>query len=143
MIIRDAGIADFDAVYALNQEFARLYKAEDKLTLTKEQLIADRDLFHCRVAEVDDKVVGFSTCFTAYYTWVGKALYLDDLFVSESHRGQSIGDKLLDDVIEKARKLNCVRVVWQVSDWNKKAHAFYERKGAIIERGELNCVYRL
>lgn len=143
MIIRDASITDFDAVYALNQEFARLYKSEDKLTLTKEQLIADRDLFHCRVAEVGGKVVGFSTCFMAYYTWVGKALYLDDLFVTESHRDQNIGDKLLNDVIEKAGELNCVRVVWQVSDWNKKAQAFYKRKGAIIERGELNCVYRL
>lgn len=143
MTIRTATLEDFDAVYALNQEFARLYNAEDKLTLTKEQLIADRDLFHCRVAVVDEKIVGFSTYFTAYYTWVGKALYLDDLFVTESYRGRSIGDQLLDDVIEKAREMNCVRVVWQVSEWNKKAQEFYKYKGAIVEEGELNCVYRL
>lgn len=143
MEIRTATVEDFDAIYALNQEFAELYNAMDKLTLTKEQMIADKDLFHCRVAIVDDKIVGFSTYFPAYYTWVGKALFLDDLFVTASYRSRGIGDKLLDDVIHKARELNCVRVVWQVSEWNKKAQAFYERKGAVIETGELNCVYSL
>lgn len=143
MIIRDAEIKDFNRIYELNQEFARLYNAEDKLTLEKDQLIKDRDLFKCRVAIVDDIIVGFTTYFTAYYTWVGKAIYLDDLFVTEEYRGRNIGDKLLDDVIEVARQNHCVRVVWQVSEWNKKAQKFYLNKGAKIDSGELNCIFEI
>lgn len=143
MIIRDAEIKDFNRIYELNQEFARLYNAEDKLTLEKDQLIKDRDLFKCRVAIVDDIIVGFTTYFTAYYTWVGKAIYLDDLFVTEEYRGRNIGDKLLDDVIEVARQNQCVRVVWQVSEWNKKAQKFYLNKGAKIDSGELNCIFEI
>lgn len=143
MQIREANLEDFEQIYALNKEFAQLYDAEDKFTLSKEQLIADRDLFNCRVAVIDGEVVGFTTFFTAYYTWAGKAIYLDDLFVTADQRNKGIGDKLLDDIISIAKDSNCKRVVWQVSDWNKKAQAFYKRKGAVIERGELNCIYSL
>lgn len=143
LTLRNAKLEDFDRVYSLNQEFARLYKAEDKLTLTKEQLIKDRDLFECRVAVIDDQVIGFSTFFVAYYTWVGKAIYLDDLFVTESYRSRGIGDALLDDVINEAKRTDCKRVVWQVSEWNKKAQKFYLEKGAKLDEKEINCIYNI
>lgn len=139
--IRTAKQDDLDAVYILNQEFARAYKAEDKLTLSKEQLKKDSHLFNCRVALVDEVIVGFSTFFVAYYTWVGKSMYLDDLFVTQEYRRQGIGEMLLDDVIAIAEASECKRVVWQVSDWNQKAQKFYLEKGALLASGEMNCVY--
>lgn len=143
--IRTAELGDLDAVYALNQEFARLYKAEDKLTLTKGQIKQDYELKHfdCRVAVIDEQVIGFTSFFTAYYTWVGKCLYLDDLFVTQTYRSQGIGEALLDDTIAIAKAADCKRVVWQVSDWNKKAQAFYQAKNAVLVSGEINCVYEV
>ena len=32
-----------------------------------------------------------SLYYFAYYTWVGKTLYLDDLYVKESYRGNGLG----------------------------------------------------
>lgn len=141
--IKTAELGDIDAVYALNQEFARLYQAEDKLTLTQEQLQQDYQLNHfdCRIAVIDEQIIGFTSFFTAYYTWVGKCLYLDDLFVTQTHRSQGIGEALLDDVIAIAKAADCKRVVWQVSDWNKKAQQFYQAKNATLVVGEINCVY--
>lgn len=143
LTIRKAEVEDFSAVYQLNREFAKLYKAEDKFTLTEEQLVKDRDLFECRVALVNDVIVGFSSFFVAYYTWVGKAIYLDDLFVTKACRGQGIGDALLDDVITIAKASDCKRVVWQVSAWNKQAQKFYLEKGAVLDKKEINCIYKI
>lgn len=134
---------DFYAVYELNKEFAKLYNAENKLTLSREQFIKDKDLFSCKVAVVDGEIVGFTTYFTAYYSWVGKAIYLDDLFVTQDYRSKGIGDALLNAVIEIAKQEDCKRVVWQVSNWNKKAQKFYIEKGAVLDENEINCVYKI
>lgn len=141
--IRTAHLDDLDAVYALNQEFAKLYQAEDKLTLTLEQFKQDSEWFNCRIAVIDETIVGFSTFFTAYYTWVGKCLYIDDLFVTQSSRSQGIGEALLDDALAIAKAEDCRRVVWQVSDWNKKAQQFYLAKSAKLVSGEINCIIEL
>lgn len=143
--IRTATSSDLDTVHTLNQEFAKLYNAEDKLTLSKVQLKKDYASHHfsCRVAILDENIIGFTTFFTAYYTWVGKCLYLDDLFVTQTLRNQGIGEALLDDVIAIAKDDECQRVVWQVSDWNKKAQQFYQAKDATLQSGEINCIYSI
>lgn len=142
-LIKTAEPKDLDEVYALNQEFAKLYDAEDQLTLSKDRFKKDFGLFECRIATIDNDIVGFSTFFPAYYTWVGKCLYLDDLFVTQSHRNQGIGELLLDDVIAIAQESNYKRVIWQVSDWNKKAQKFYQAKNAVLVTGEINCIYEI
>lgn len=143
LTIRTATIDDFERVYELNKEFAKLYNAEDKFQITKEQFIKDKDLFKCRVAVIDDIIIGFSTFFIAYYTWVGKAIYLDDLFVTKNYRNKQIGNVLLDDVIEMAKKMSCKKVIWKVSEGNEKAQKFYLYKGAVIDRSEVTCVYNI
>jgi diamine N-acetyltransferase len=136
--IRDVIPDELSAVYALNMEFAQLYDAVDKFTLSKEEFIADQNCYRCRVAIVNKKIVGFSTTFLAYYTWVGKALYLDDLFVTQDCRNHGVGAKLFEDAIQLAKNENCKRLVWQVSAWNEKAQQFYKGYGAHIYAGVLN-----
>ena len=75
----------------------------------------------------------------AYYSWTGKTIYLDDLYVLENYRGRGIGNALLDKVIETAKTENCKKVRWQVSNWNGKAIEFYKKRGAIIDDVEINC----
>jgi GNAT superfamily N-acetyltransferase len=59
--------------------------------------------------------------FFAYFTWMGKSLYLDDLYVKESFRGNKIGSNLLKEIFEFAKQEKCKRVRWQVLNWNKPA----------------------
>ena len=59
--------------------------------------------FHCVVAESRDPaqrgaLLGFALYFFAYSTWEGKMLYLDDLYVSEQHRGKGMGIALWKSV---------------------------------------------
>ena len=44
---------------------------------------------------MDGKLVGFSLFCFVYYTWVGKSIYLDDLYVKLEARGRGIGTRLM------------------------------------------------
>ncbi len=106
-------------------------------------MMRDKDYFHCLVAVIGDTIIGFATYFFAYYSWTGKALYLDDLYVLEKHRGQKIGSLLMDSIFEMAKLENCTKVRWQVSNWNTEAIEFYKKRGAVIDTVEINCDVKL
>ena len=107
-------------------------------------MIKEKNLFQCLVAEtVDNEIIGFATFFFAYYSWTGKALYLDDLYVRESFRKQSVGRKLLDQIIHVAKDSQCKKVRWQVSKWNLNAIDFYKKMGAGIDDVEINCDFNI
>src|SRR5436305_9517994 len=116
--IRKATEKDFYAILELVKGLAIFQNCVEKVNNTVEQMLEEKDLFNCFVAENEHKeIVGIASYFFAYYTWVGKSLYLDDLYVKESHRGQKIGSELLKQIFEVAKNENCKRVRWQVSDW--------------------------
>jgi GNAT superfamily N-acetyltransferase len=147
IIIRRAVVADFPAVYALFREFAVFQKTPEKLHITLDQLIADAEDFQCFVAETDGggegrgrEIVGFATFFMAYYSWTGKAIYLDDLYVRESSRKYGIGKKLLFAVIDFSKESGCKTVRWLVSRWNGNAIEFYKSIGAEVHETEMVCV---
>ena len=91
------------------------------------------------VAEEDGKILGAAVYFFAYYTWVGKSLYLDDLYVKPEHRRKKVGSMLLEKVFELAKQEDCKRLRLQVLDWNKDAISFYEKHAGAISNEWLNC----
>ena len=58
-----------------------------------------------------------------------KVLYIDDLCVDESRRGQGIATRLYDRVCEFARESGCHAVTLNVWCGNDSAMAFYEKRG--------------
>ena len=95
----------------------------------------DNPLFHCFVAEVDNKIVGAAIIYNRFSTWKGKTLHLEDLVVTKKMRGQGIGSKLLDKVILHGKESGSKRISWNVIDWNINAIEFYKNKGAEIVEG--------
>ncbi len=57
------------------------------------------------MALVDDKVVGMYVWYVRYSTWKGKGLYLEDIIVTETMRGQGIGDALFKACIQDAKAI--------------------------------------
>lgn len=139
-IIRNATQDDYPIILDLIKELALFERAPEKVTNTVEQMIEENDYFETIVACKDDgEIVGIALYFYAYYTWVGKSLYLDDLIVRKKYRGNKIGTKLLEEVLKIARENNCKRVRWQVLDWNKPAIEFYKEYGATLDGEWINC----
>jgi diamine N-acetyltransferase len=137
--IRKAETPDFESIFTLFKEFAVFQNTPEKVLITPHQLLQDQDAFNCFVAVVNEQIVGFATWFKAYYSWSGKSVYLDDLYVSSPFRGYGLGKQLFDKVIETAKELDCKKVRWLVSEWNTKAIEFYKLQGASIQEGELIC----
>ncbi len=139
-IIREATEADFPAILSLIKELAEYEKAPDKVTNSVEQMRQEKDLFRCFVAVKEGKdIIGIALYFMAYFTWVGKSLYLEDIYVKESFRQHRIGSALLREVFGVARAEGCKRVRWQVLNWNEQAIAFYRKCGAELDDEWINC----
>jgi len=138
--IRPATENDFEAILALIKELALFEKAPEKVTNTVAQMKAEKDFFQAWVAEKNDgEIIGMALFYDVYYTWVGRSLYLDDLYVKEKYRGSGVGKKLLDKVIEIGKQNNCKRIRWQVLDWNTPAMEFYQKIGANLDGEWINC----
>ncbi|MDA3871845.1 MAG: GNAT family N-acetyltransferase [Candidatus Marinimicrobia bacterium] len=139
-IIRKAIDKDFTEILSLIKELATFEKAPEKVTNSVEQMKNEKEYFKCFVAENSQKeIVGIALYFFTYYTWVGKSLYLDDLYVKKSYRGNQIGTELLRKIFEVAKRENCKRVRWQVLNWNKSAIDMYKKSGAEIDNEWSNC----
>jgi len=138
--IRAAELEDYDRLYSLMHDFAQYQKTPERLILSLEQMKKDRDIFKCLLAVMPDgRIIGFTTWFFAYYSWTGKAVYMDDLYVVESFRGQGVGSRLLEAVIQLAKDAGCSKVKWQVSKWNDSGIRYYKKMGATIDEVDINC----
>ncbi len=131
---------DFPAILSLIKALAVFQGMPEKVTNTVGLMKEEKNFFNCLVAENDEKeMIGIAIYFFAYYTWVGKSLYLDDLYVLEEFRGLKVGTMLLDKLFLTAKEENCKRVRWMVSEWNNNAIAFYKKCGAEIDEELFIC----
>ncbi len=142
--IRIANTNDFAAIIGLFKEFSHFQKTPEKVLITLDQLIKDEKYFQCLVAEDENNVIiGFATFFFAYYSWSGRATYLDDLYVTNAFRNQGIGKMLLEKIIDFAKNNKCKNVRWRVSKWNTNAIDFYKKMGVMIDETDFNCEYKI
>ncbi len=137
--VRKGAEKDFPAIMEMINELAAFEKAPHPPTNSVGQMHQEKECFEFFVAEEDGRIVGSAIYFFAYYTWVGKSLYLDDIYVKPDFRGRGVGSLLLRNIFELAKQENCKRLRWQVLDWNENAISFYKKRGAAISREWLNC----
>jgi GNAT superfamily N-acetyltransferase len=133
--IRLAVPDDVPVIADLIRALARYERLEHEVETTPERL--QRTLFGPRryaetlIAEDGGEPIGFALFFHNYSTFLARpGIYLEDLFVRESHRGKGVGKALLIRLAGIAVERDCGRLEWAVLDWNKDAIGFYERLGA-------------
>ena len=134
--------ADLPRVLALIQELAEYERAPEAVTNTLDMMRRDgfgpEPIFGFFVLESGADLVGLALFYTAYSTWKGRMLYLEDLVVTEAARRGGYGRQLFDAVVAEARRTGAQRHKWQVLNWNEPAIAFYKKLGATIEDDWLN-----
>lgn len=142
--IRKGKREDIPQVLGLIQELALYEKALHEVENTVEQMLIDgfgeKPIFDLFVAEAGTgKIVGTALYYFRYSTWKGRRLYLEDLIVTENHRGHGLGKLLFDAIIEEAKATQSNGVVWQVLDWNEPAINFYKKYETNFDSEWLNC----
>lgn len=157
--IRRAVKEDCPRLLELITELAVYEKAPDEVTVTLEHFtesgFGEKPVWWAFVAsspnpfssggeggpvpDSNEVIYGFALYYIRYSTWKGRAMYLEDIIVTEKARGKGIGTLLFDRLIEEAKEKNLPRIVWQVLDWNEPAINFYRKYNADFDGGWLNC----
>lgn len=138
--IREATEADFQRLTELFREFAAFENLEHRMTNSVEKMMTEQEFFNGFVAvNPAGRIVGYATWFYCYYTFSGKSMYMDDLYITPEYQGKGLGTLLIKAVIGKARETRCNKLRWQVSEWNHTAIEFYKQLGAEIDEVERNC----
>jgi GNAT superfamily N-acetyltransferase len=133
--IKPATINDSQTIVNFIKAIAEYEKLSDQVNATNETIIehlfSQKSYAECIIAFENNIPIGFALYFHNFSTFVSKpGIYLEDLFVLESYRGNGYGKKLLLQIIAIAKQRNCGRVEWSVLNWNKPAIDFYESLGA-------------
>ena len=145
--IRRAEQKDCSRLLELITELAIYEKAPQEVTVSLDHFIESgfgkNPVWWAFVAEADGIVLGFALYYIRYSTWKGQRMYLEDLLVTETARGNGIGKLLMDQLIIEAKEKNYVGIVWQVLDWNEPAIDFYKKYQTKFDAEWLNCSIEL
>lgn len=132
--IRPATTEDVGLLRTMIRELAEFERGLDRCVITETDLARDgfaaNPKFRALIGEWDGRPAGYALVFDYYSTWLGRGLFLEDLFVREKFRRKGIGKALLAVVARMAVEENCYGVHWEVLDWNEKAIEFYKSLGA-------------
>ena len=136
--IRQATADDAALILHFIRELAIYEKAEDEVLATeqtiKQTVFADNSHVNALICEQNCKPLGIAIYFYNYSTWLAKpGLYLEDLYVSQEHRGKGAGKLLLRKMAQIAIEKGCGRFEWSCLDWNKPSRDFYESIGAVSQ----------
>lgn len=141
--IRPGKKEDLPGVLELIKELALFERAPHEVTNTLSRLEEDgfgpHPVYGFFIAEIGGMIIGLSLYYWRYSTWKGKRLYLEDIIVTESHRGKGAGKLLFEITMRKALDEKCTGMMWQVLDWNEPAINFYRKYGAKLDGEWLNC----
>lgn len=81
---------------------------------------------HYTVVTVDEKVAGYC----GFWLILDEA-HITNIAIHPNYRGQGIGEALLDEVMQKARKLGATKMTLEVRISNTVAQSLYQKKGFV------------
>jgi GNAT superfamily N-acetyltransferase len=134
--VRPATPDDVPAMVGLVRELADYERSLHEVQLTEEQLHealfgSSPALFGHVAVDDDGATVGLALWFLNFSTWRGThGVYLEDLFVRPTARGQGLGRELLRTLAQVCVERGYARLEWSVLDWNEPAIGFYRAQGA-------------
>lgn len=115
-----------------------LFKGDTKKYTDAELADLIRDDSRPIFVGVDDRdnVLGYAFCVLQQHIEDNiltdiKTLYIDDLCVDESLRGQQVGTQIYEYVLSYAKSIGCYNVTLNVWECNPGARKFYEKCGLV------------
>jgi GNAT superfamily N-acetyltransferase len=134
---------DCPRLLQLIHELAEFERASQEVTVSLEHFTESgfgaQPVWWAFVASVKGRIEGFALYYIRYSTWKGQRLYLEDLIITQEMRGQGLGKRLFDRLLEEVKEKQFSGMVWQVLDWNEPAINFYKKYQAQFDAGWINC----
>jgi GNAT superfamily N-acetyltransferase len=126
---------DLPLLLQLIRELAEYEKLGDQVTATvsnlHDALLGPGPVAYAVIAYAGDQPAGFAVYFISFSTFLAKpGLYLEDLYVRETWRGQGLGRRLLAHLARIALDRGYGRMEWSVLNWNETALRVYGAVGA-------------
>ncbi len=144
---------DIPVILDFIKQIAIYEKMLDKVVATEKSLkesIFDNNRAEALLIEINNEVIGYIVYFFNYSTFVGReGLYIEDLYIKPEYRGQGIGKKSFELLIQIAKEHKCERLEWTCLDWNEPSLKFYKSIGAkqmnewIIHRLDKEAIDRI
>ncbi|WP_411992987.1 GNAT family N-acetyltransferase [Agarivorans sp. DSG3-1] len=127
-----AGLEQLDAVAELFNQYRMFYQQADDLVLAthfiKQRMQAQQSTI--LLAQSLQQAFGFTQLYPSFSSTQAKPiLILNDLFVSESARGQGFARHLMDAAKQHALEVGAVSIELATAHNNHKAQALYESLG--------------
>jgi GNAT superfamily N-acetyltransferase len=147
--IRFVTQADFAQWLPLWEGYNRFYGRFDETALpeaitrsTWARFFDAYEPLHAMVAELDGHLVGLVHYLLHRSTiTIEPSCYLQDLFTSETVRGQGIGRTLINAVYGEAKRLGLSRVYWLTHETNETAMKLYDqvatKSGFLVYRKQI------
>jgi len=154
-IIRPAERKDCDAIFNLIRELAIYEKMEEQVKTNAKDLERDAfdsnpPFFRCLVAEMPKSdsdntqndsgngevvstptVIGYALYFYKYSTWEGKAIHLEDFYITPKYRQGGLGTRIIKELAKIALDGGFNRLTLECLDWNETAMNFYKKHNAV------------
>ncbi|KAK6194465.1 hypothetical protein SNE40_000096 [Patella caerulea] len=132
--IRDAVVVDCEEIFRLSKELVDFHDFKGHIPSTVDTFRKDgfgeNPLFRCHVAEKIDsgEMVGYTLFFPFYFSFLGKTMFMQELFVTRGSRGIGVGLALMKRLAQVCIEEDYARLQWETLSWNDKASAFYVNK---------------
>ena len=150
IIIRPAKLTDVESIEKILRELRWFEHINEKSTqnvineIENQIIFCEKDPCHnIYIAEKEHEVVGYIAVHWLFYTILpGPEGYISELFVSETERGQGIGNSLLEDVKKQAKLRGCSRLML-VNNRNRLSYEkeFYKKNGFTEREHIANFVF--
>lgn len=129
-------IKDLNSLEEMESAYPLISQMYDKMDFATyksyvKEMIETND-FKMVAAFLDEKMVGVSGYWVFLMLYCGRYLQASNLVVDREKRSHGIGKKILHYLEEKAKKLNCQKIVLDSYTENKKSHSLYFRENFYI-----------
>lgn len=129
--IRRAVESDLGALTHLVEQYRDFYKQapnQNTESFLAQRLKNNESIIF--VAQVGDKLVGFTQCYPSFSTVsVSTVWLLNDLYVEANYRGQKIANQLMQAAEDAAKAAGASRIWLRTAHTNTSAQALYESRG--------------
>ena len=134
--LRPTTPSDIPALHRLMRDFATYEKLQARFVITEaglhDALFAPHPPLDSILVDSDGSTIGFALWYFLFGTFSGRTgLFVEDIYVAETHRGRGIGLALFRHMARIATQRNCADMTWNVLDWNTPAIDFYTKLGAV------------